>query len=137
MCFRRRGQKQPSGAAVVEMAFVLPLFISLVFGMIEAARLGMAAQLLNTAARDGCRVAVLNQMTQADVQAHVDAVLSGSGISAGTVTPTPSDWMTAPNATAITVSLSVPYSQISWLPSPRFLGGATVSASATMSSERP
>lgn len=126
-----------TGTAVVEMAVVLPVFIALVFGMVEAARLGMAAQVLNTAAREGCRVAVLNQMTQADVQTRVNSVLSGSGISVGTVTPTPANWTTAPNGTAITVSLSVPYNQISWLPTPVFLNGATVSASATMSSERP
>ena len=39
-----------------------------------------------TAARDGCRVAVIPGATQSDVQTRVNAVLSGSGISVGTVT---------------------------------------------------
>jgi Flp pilus assembly protein TadG len=122
------------------MALVSPLFVMLIFGMIEASRLGMVCQLLTTAAREGCRVAVINGMEQPDVQNRINAVLAGSGISVGTVTPTctpPYAWDSAPSGTAITVSLSVPYSQVSWLPTPMFLKGATVSAAATMSSERP
>jgi len=37
------------GAAAVEMAIVLPLFVALVMGTIEASRLGMVAQLLHVA----------------------------------------------------------------------------------------
>jgi hypothetical protein len=98
------------------------------------------SQLLTTAAREGCRTAVIPGHTQSDVQNRVNAVLSGSGISVGTVTPTcpsPYTWDSAPQGTPITVSLSVPYSQVSWLGTPFFLTNATVSASATLSSENP
>jgi Flp pilus assembly protein TadG len=128
------------GISAVEMALVLPVFISLILGLIEAARLGMVCQELTTAAREGCRVAVLNGMVQSDVQSRINTVLSGSGISVGTVTPTcpsPYSWDSAPAGTAITVSLSVPYSQVSWLPTPYFFKNVTITASATMSSERP
>jgi hypothetical protein len=96
--------------------------------------------LLTTAAREGCRVAVVPGHTQSDVQTRINNVLSGSGISVGSVTPTcpsPYTWDSAPQGTAITVSLSVPYNQVSWLGTPYFLNGATVAASATMSSENP
>jgi Flp pilus assembly protein TadG len=122
------------------MAFIAPVFLSLVLGIIESSRLGMVCQLLTTAAREGCRVAVINGMAQTDVQSRIDAVLNGSGISVGTVTPTctgNSSWDSAPNGTPITVSLSVPYSKVSWLPTPYFLKGTTISVSATMSCERP
>jgi Flp pilus assembly protein TadG len=122
------------------MALVAPVLISLLMGMIEGARLGMAAQLLTSAAPEGCRVAVLDGMTQTDVQNRIDAVLAGSGISVGTVTPTctsPYTWTSAPGGTAITVSLSVPYSQVSWLKLAGFFSNTTISASATMSSEHP
>jgi Flp pilus assembly protein TadG len=129
------------GASAVELALVAPVLVTLLVGMIEAARLGMVAQLLTTAAREGCWVAVLDGMTQTDVQNRINAVLSGSGISVGTVTPTCSSssytWTTAPSGTAITVSLSVPYSQVTWLKVPGYFSNATISASATMSSERP
>jgi Flp pilus assembly protein TadG len=125
------------GASAVEMAIVAPVFVALIMGQIEASRLGMVAQLLTNAAREGCRMAVVPGNTLTDVQGRVNAVLGGSGISVGTVTPTPSTWQTAPQGTAITVSLSVPYSQVSWLGTPFFLANATVSSSATMSSENP
>jgi Flp pilus assembly protein TadG len=124
----------------VELAFIAPVFLSLVLGIIESSRLGMVTQLLTTAAREGCRVSVLSGMTQSDVQTRVEAVLNGSGISVGTVTPTcpsPYSWDSSPGGTPITVTLSVPYSNVSWLPTPFFLNGATISCSATMSSERP
>jgi Flp pilus assembly protein TadG len=130
-------QKARRGTAAVEMAFVAPVFLTLVLGIIEATRVGMVCQLITTAAREGCRVAVLEGKTQTDVQNRVNAVLSGSGISVGTVTPTPSTWTTASNGTAITVSLSVSYNSVSWLKVPVFFNGATLSASATMSSEHP
>lgn len=134
---RQRRTPRRRGSAVVEMAMILPLFLALVLGQIESMRLGMVAQLLQTAAREGCRVAVVNGRSQADVQARVNAVLDGSGISVGAVAPTPSNWVAAPGGTAITVRLSVPYRNVSWLPVPYYLDGASVVASATMSSERP
>jgi Flp pilus assembly protein TadG len=124
----------------VELALVSPILITLLLGMIEGARLGMVTQLLTAAAREGCRVAVLDGMTQTDVQNRINAVLSGSNISVGTVTPTctsPYTWTSAPSGTAITVSLSVSYSQVSWLKLAGFFNNSTINASATMSSERP
>lgn len=133
----KTGRRRAGGAAAVELAMVLPFVVTIVLGHIESARMGMVAQLLTTAAREGCRVAVLNGKTQADVQARVQAVLAGSGVPIGTVTPTPEGWQNSSGGTAITVSLSVPFSQVSWLPTPLFLKGAKITASATMSSERP
>jgi hypothetical protein len=109
-------------------------------GQLESSRLGMVAQLLTTAAREGCRVAVTPGHTASDVQDRITSVLSGSGVSVGTVTPTcpaPYTWNNAPQGTAITVSLSVPYSQVSWLGTPFFLKDAVIAAAATMSSESP
>src|SRR5437764_216568 len=133
-------RKARKGGSAVEMAIVAPVFVALILGQIGTGRLGMVSQLITTAARDGCRVAVIPGATQSDVQSRVETVLAGSGISVGTVTPTcpsPYSWDEAPRGTAITVSLSVPYSQVTWLGAPFFLSGATVSSSATMSSENP
>src|SRR5262245_41192221 len=113
----RRRPRRSKGANAVEMAIITPVFLALVMGQLESSRLGMVAQLLTTAAREGCRVAVVPGHTQSDVQTRVNAVLDGSGISVGNVTPTcpsPYTWTSAPQGTAITVSLSVPYSSVSW-----------------------
>lgn len=128
------------GASAVEMALIAPIFVTLVLGQIETSRLGMVSQLLTTAAREGCRVAVLPGKVQSDVQARVNSVLAGSGIPVGTVTPTcpsPGLWESCPAGTPITVNLSVSYRSVSWLGTPFFLKNARVTASATMSSERP
>jgi Flp pilus assembly protein TadG len=122
------------------MAMIAPVFLMLVLGQLEMSRLGMVSQLLTTAAREGCRVAVVQGATQDRVNSRITAVLAGSGISVGTVTPTCTSgytWNTAPGGTPITVSLSIPYSRVSWLGTPYFLRNATVSASATLSSENP
>jgi len=136
MAMRRRAPRR-RGAALVEMAVVAPLFVLLLVGIIETARIGMVAQLLASAAREGCRVAVLNGSTQADVQARVVAALEGSGIEVGTVTPTPTDWATASAGDPITVRLAVPSSEVSWLGTTGLFPSVTLEASATLSSERP
>lgn len=136
----RNRTKQRRGGSAVEMAIVAPVFVAILLGQIESSRLGMVSQLLTTAAREGCRVAVIPGSTASDVNTRITTVLAGSGISVGTITPTcpsPYEWDTAPRGTAITVSLSVPYSSVSWLGTPFFLTNATVSASATLSSENP
>lgn len=135
-----RSRRERRGASAVEMAFIAPIFVLMIMALLEASRLGMAAQLLTTAAREGARTAVLPGATQDSVQSRINSVLSGSGISVSDVTPTcPSGytWNSAPGGTAITVSLSVPYKDITWLGTPYFLSAVNVSASATLSSENP
>ena len=99
------------GATLVETAIVLSTFFIFVFGIIEMSRLGMVAQLLTDAAREGCRIAIL------DGKSPLDVTTSKLG-----------DW--------VTVTITVSFSDVSWLPVPRFLGSATLMSSATMSSER-
>ena len=45
------------GQALVEMAFVLPLFLLLVFGLIDLGRFVLSDSILSQAAREGARVA--------------------------------------------------------------------------------
>jgi Flp pilus assembly protein TadG len=134
---RKNSRRRRSGAAAVELAFMLPVFCTLTFAQLETARMGMVTQMLTIAARDGARVAVINGKTQTDVQTEVNRVLNGTGISVGTVTPSPSTWMTDPGGTPITLSVTVPYSQVSWLSPSMYFGSTILSASATLSSERP
>lgn len=116
---------------------MMPVFFTLTFAQIETSRLGQVTQMLTVAARQAARVAVIPGNTQTDVQNAVNAVLNNTGISVGTVTPSPSTWQTDPSGTAITVSVSVPYNQVSWMNPPMFFGSTTLRGSATLSSERP
>jgi Flp pilus assembly protein TadG len=134
-CRKKRG-----GAAMVELAIILPVFILLVLGLIEASRLGMVAQILTTAAREGCRIAVIDGNTNTDVTNSVNQLLSTSKITGATQTLSPTNCTTvhsSDNPNTITVTVSVPYSKVSWLGKPLLFQNVTVTGTATMSSERP
>jgi Flp pilus assembly protein TadG len=66
------------GAAVVEFALVAPLFFMLIFGIVEFGQAFMVSQLLNSAAREGTRVAIASGSTNAAVEAAVLDVLERS-----------------------------------------------------------
>ncbi|MBM4074830.1 MAG: pilus assembly protein, partial [Planctomycetes bacterium] len=63
------------GAAMVEMALVLPLFLMLVLGIIEFGRAMMIANLVTNAAREGARTAVLDGSTNASVTSDIQTFL--------------------------------------------------------------
>ena len=141
----RRGPGRRRGAAMVETSIVLSVFFLLVLGMIEMSQMGMASQLVTSAANAGCRVAVVNGHSQADVASAVSTLLASGGINVSsginastyTITTSPSDVTTSHLGDSITVTVSVPFSSISWLGAPMFLGASTITSSATLSSERP
>lgn len=122
------------GAAAVEFALVAPLLVVLVFGMIEFGRMFMAEQVLTNAAREGARKAVLPGATDAQAQTTIDDYLSGASITGHSRSVSPST-TSAEGGTAITVTVSVPYNQVSWLPVSTFLPGKTLSAKVVMRKE--
>ena len=120
------------GAAAVEFAVVLPVFITLVFGMIEYGRMVMVQQVITNAAREGCRKAIMDGATSQEVQAVVNNYLESAGITSATITITPSEPSEAGAGEPVTVSVSVPYDQVSWLPAPMYLSGTEMSATCVM-----
>ena len=127
-------RKTRRGAAAVEFAVVLPVFVILVFGMIEYGRMVMVQQVITNASREGARCAVLDGATTSSVQSAVTTYLSNAQVSGGStaVTPEPA---TAASGDPVTVTVSIPFSAVSWLPSPMYLGGKTLSASTSMRRE--
>lgn len=88
-----RGRRR--GAAAVEMAFVLPVVILLIFGIIEYGRLLGVKQLMDEAARTGARYAVVNTSLASatlisNTKSQVTTAMSGmdSQLVGGAVTPT-------------------------------------------------
>ncbi|MBX7166114.1 MAG: pilus assembly protein [Pirellulales bacterium] len=128
----RRNRK---GAALVEFAIVAPILFLLVFGMIEYGRMVMVQQVLTNASREGARLGVLDGTTTADVEDAVDTYLLSANISGATVSVTPSPPSSAGYGAPVNVSVSVPFNQVSWLPTPLYLGGKTLSATTTMRRE--
>ncbi len=131
LCRRNR-----RGAAVVEFAIVAPVFFGFVLGMIEVGRAVMVQQIITNASREGARKAVLDDQTTQGIHDFVVTYLQNASINGSpTVNVNPS----LPTATGyngpVTVTVSIPFSQVSWGPTPIFLNGATLTASTVMRRE--
>lgn len=114
---------------------VAPVFFLLVFGMVEYGRMVMVQQVITNASREGARRAVLDGSTTAGVTTAVTSYLTSAGINGATITVTPNPPSTATFGAPVTVSVSIGFSQVSWLPSPMYLGNTTLRASTVMRRE--
>ena len=117
----------------VEFALVCPIFVLLVFGMIEFSRVSIIRHAVDNAAYEGARVGIIPGANVTDVataaQRHLDAVgLSGATIN---VTPNPLNDL----ADDVTVQVIVPVGSNSW-GVPEFTTGLNLNASATLGTER-
>ncbi len=122
------------GAALVEFAVVSPLMILFTLGMIEIGRMTMVKQLLVNVSREGAREGTLSGSTNESVQASVQSLLARSYINGATVTVT-SGSIPASTGNYVSVAISVPSESVSWLSTPLFMGGRTVTASTSMRKE--
>jgi Flp pilus assembly protein TadG len=111
------------GVAAVEFAIIAPLLFLLIFGMIEFGRMVMVQQILTNAAREGARIAVLDGTTGTEVRTAVNTYLHNASIPNATITITPTEPNTAGYGAPVTVTVQIPFSQVSWLPTPMFVGG--------------
>lgn len=74
------------GNAVVEFALVLPLLLLVLFGITEFGRMIMTTNMLNTASREGARLAAVSSMSDSvSVQARVTEVLAASKITPASI----------------------------------------------------
>jgi Flp pilus assembly protein TadG len=127
-----RGQLSPSVAgrraiSAIEFAVVVPVFVVIVLGMIEIDRALMVQHLLTNAARQGARIGVIEGKSTSDITTAVYNGLTSMGISGDTATVQVND-NTADASTAnvndeITVIVTVPVANVSWLPGLSFLSG--------------
>ncbi len=70
-----------NGNAVVEFALVLPLLLLVVFGITELGRMVMTTNVLNTASREGARLAAVSSISDSlSVYARVTEVLNAASI---------------------------------------------------------
>ncbi len=131
----RSYRKKRRGAAAVEFAVVAPVFLLLVFGMIEYGRMVMVQQVITNASREGARCGVLDGSNHQDVVDIVTQYLNSGGIQGANITVTPTNPEDAEFGDPVTVTVDIPFSQVSWLPSPMYLGGKTLSATTVMRRE--
>ena len=131
---RRRSSRMRMGAAMVEFAIVAPLMILFTLGMLEIGRMTMVKQLLVNVSREGAREGTLTNSTNTSVKNSVDALLAKSDITGATVSVA-STSIPSSSGVYVTVSISVPSQNVSWLSMPLFMSGRTVSASTSMRKE--
>lgn len=131
-----KSQPRRRGAALVEFAVLAPLFFTLLIGILEFGRAIMVAQLMTNASREGARRAIIEGATQTEVESLVSNYLSNTSVSGASVSVTPSDLSSAGFGDNVTVNVTVAYEDVSWVPSPWFLSGKTLQATAIMQAER-
>lgn len=116
------------GAAAVEFALVAAFVLFPVFlGLVEVGRAVMATHILSNAARAGCRVGVIQGKSTQNIKDAVTDALKGQGVSGTTVTVTVNDATAEASSAAsgaeITVKVTVPVANVTWIPVPKFISG--------------
>jgi Flp pilus assembly protein TadG len=132
--FRPRRRSRRLGASATEFAVVAPIFFLMIIGFIEFGRALMVQQVLVNASRVGAREAVTTSATTTGVTTAVEQYTAGVAVPGVSVSVTPNPASAAPGTT-ITVTTSVPFTSVSWMASPWFLGGKTLTASSKMRKE--
>ena len=133
---RRRSLARRCGATITEFAIVAPIFFLFVFGAFEFGRAIMVQQILTNAAREGARQAIVESAVAADVEASVASYLDSTTVAGVTVTVSPTSLQTVGFGDEVTVTVSVPYDQVSWLPVSTFMQGKTLTGESMMRGER-
>ena len=118
------------GAVLIEFAFIAPIFFLMVLGLIEFGRAMMVQAQLTAAAKAGARAGSFDGSQTSDVSTAVNNYLSSAGISGASTTCSPSPPSSANPGQNVTVTVTIPYSSVSWLPAPRFLKNTTLSSEA-------
>lgn len=121
--FLKRSQK---GQSLVEFVLLLPVFVFLLFGIMEFGRLWETMNVLTSAAREGARIAAVTSPSVSQVTNAAQNVLTSANIQNVSIN------VTGPNATdEIIVTVSCNYIPITGAIVPG-IGAFSLSRSTTM-----
>jgi Flp pilus assembly protein TadG len=126
-------RRRRSGAAAVEMAFIVPILGLIMLGMFELSRGVMVKQILTGAARKGCRTGILQLYGNSNIISDATNVMQDNGfdstlfnpptIGAINVTVTDPngnslpDALNAPSGSTVSVQVVIPVTSVKWLTS--------------------
>lgn len=125
---------QRNAAVVVEMAVVMPIVLTICFGLIEVSRMLMLQHTADAAAYEGARQGMVPGATAAEAVAAAKVLLDADGLKGTTVTVQP-DVITE-STPVITVAVSIPMSKNTWL-SFFSLGSSMITSEISLYCERP
>jgi Flp pilus assembly protein TadG len=146
---RTKNSAQPRrlGAATVETALVLPVFFMVMVGIVEIGRAFMISQLLTNAAREGGRVAIMKNSTNAQViQTIQEVAQKTAGIAPADLTividiteypgnPATGEQVASANKRDLCqVTVRVAYSKVNLIPV-KFLSGTQLTGQCAMRHE--
>jgi Flp pilus assembly protein TadG len=129
-----------SGATVVELALVAPVFFLMIFGVIEFSRAVMIKQSLAEAARAGARTAALASTLNLDTaesaaKSHLQQTMTSSfDLSECRVSITPGGLDSLDSGTDVTASVEVDFNDVSWIV-PDFMNNVVLRGEASMTRE--
>jgi len=150
--FAKQNKRRRSGTTLIESAFVLPVFITFIFGLIEVGHSQMISNLLKSSCRAAARYGSTEGVTTAQVEAKLRALLrpgldpdavtilvkDASVYDSGGDAPTSSDdfdslddveLSTTEARTVFLVRAEVPYNSVSLMNLP-FMSGLTLRGNA-------
>jgi Flp pilus assembly protein TadG len=79
--------KNKDGQSTIEFALVLPILLLVLFGITEFGRAIMVTNILNTASREGARLAAVSAVGDTIVEHRVKEVLAAANLNGATVDP--------------------------------------------------
>jgi Flp pilus assembly protein TadG len=136
-------QSPRSGAAMVEMALVLPIFMMVVLGIIEFGRGMWVSNMVTNSAREAVRMAILDGSTNTAVRTAVTDFLTASlGVDTADVTTTiaitaaegnadpGNECANANSRDLINVTVELPFDKVSLIPGQYLDGTKLVGRSA-------
>jgi Flp pilus assembly protein TadG len=118
--YRRRSISEPRrGAAVVELAFVLPVMLVLMVGLWDLGQLIRGLQIVSIAAREGGRQAASGTKTTTQIENLVKLIMQQNGVNIANVVfayTNATQSGVAPNSAAqndaLTVTVSMPFNDL-------------------------
>jgi Flp pilus assembly protein TadG len=131
----RRNNPPRCGAAVAELAVLLPIMTLIAMATIETCSMIYLRQGLRVAAYEGARIALIQGTTEANVLAGCHQILQDRRITASNVTITPSNFSLADYGTAIRVNVTADCGTNSLFP-PWIFSGRQISSDIQVMSER-
>jgi len=142
---RRRAWTDERGAELIEFAFALPILLLVVAGIVDFGILFQRYETVTNAAREGARIGILPDYSEADIQGRVNTYLAASGLTA----PAPAPVVTYGNVemtpggatvSVVTVTVQYPHAFLFIGPAAALVGGSghgdiTLGAASTMRRE--
>lgn len=108
--------RNAGGNAVIEFALVLPILLLVLFGITEFGRMILTTNILNTASREGARLAAVSPAGEtAAIEARVNEILAAARVTPKTITV---EYLPATTSVRVTVTADFDILSKSVLPTP-------------------